>query len=73
VGLGAADAGGELGGGLGGVLAAVAEGDAVDPAALEGGRETVVTPHAASPAATDPAAMARSIARRVIATSFITR
>jgi hypothetical protein len=71
--LGGAVEGEGLGATLGGVLAAVAVGDGMVPTALEGGPETVVTPQAARPAATDPTAMARSIARRVIATSLVTR
>jgi hypothetical protein len=73
VALGAADGRGELGEGLGGEFAAVAEAAGVGAVVGGGDRDTTVTPHAASPAATDPAAMARSIARRVIATSFVTR
>ena len=65
--------GGGLGVALGAGLGPAGVGAGVAPAVAEGGPETVVTPHAASPAATDPAAMARSIARRVIAASFVTR
>jgi hypothetical protein len=61
-----------LGVALGGVLGPPVVGVGV-PAVADGGPETVVTPHAASAVAIDPAAMARSIARRVMAASFVTR
>ena len=61
-----------LGVALGGALGPTGVGVGVAPGVADGGPETVVTPHAANPAATDPAAMARSIARRVIAASFVT-
>ncbi len=64
---------GGLAAALGGVLDLPGLGAGVAPAVAEGGVETVGTPHPASPAATAPAAMARSIARRVIAASFVTR
>jgi hypothetical protein len=62
--------------GLGVAFGSAPEGPAVGtgvaPAVADGGPETVDTPHAASPAAIAPAAMARSIARRVMAASFVT-
>jgi hypothetical protein len=65
--------GGGLGVALGAELGPTGVGAGVAPAVAEGGPETVVTPHAASAAAIDPAAIARSIARRVMAASLVTR
>ncbi|MEA2620656.1 MAG: hypothetical protein QOC97_1429 [Chloroflexota bacterium] len=70
------DGGGVDGEGLGVALGEVLGPPVVGvgvPAVADGGPETVVTPHAASAVAIDPAAMARSIARRVMAASFVTR
>jgi hypothetical protein len=73
VALGDGVEGGGLDVALGAGLGPGGVGAGVAPAVPEGGPETVVTPHAASAAAIDPAAMARSIARRVMTASFVTR
>jgi len=73
VALGDGVEGGGLGVALGAGLGPGGVGAGVAPAVPERGPETVVTPHAASAAAIDPAAMARSIARRVMTASFVTR